>query len=176
LHESFGSNWRLTEMQAAIGRIQLRKLSRWLARRRRSAAILTDSFLTQSALRVTQPPPHVGHAYYKYYVFLRPERLKPSWNRDRIIAAVAAEGVPCFSGSCSEIYREEAFVKAGIGPDRALPVAKALGETSLMFLVHPTLSDEDVLRACHVVESVLAQAADESWTRCAASFDWKASA
>jgi dTDP-4-amino-4,6-dideoxygalactose transaminase len=176
LHESFGSNWRLTEMQAAIGRIQLRKLSQWLARRRRSAAILTDSFLTQPAFRVTQPPPHVGHAYYKYYVFLRPERLKPGWNRDRIIAAVAAEGVPCFTGSCSEIYREEAFVKAGIGPDKALPVAKALGETSLMFLVHPTLRDEHILRTCQVVERILAQATDESWTRCATSFDWKASA
>jgi dTDP-4-amino-4,6-dideoxygalactose transaminase len=176
LHESFGSNWRLTEMQAAIGRIQLRKLSQWLARRRRSAAILTDSFLTQPALRVTQPPPHVGHAYYKYYVFLRPERLKPGWNRDRIIAAVVAEGVPCFTGSCSEIYREEAFVKAGIGPDKALPVAKALGETSLMFLVHPTLRDEDIVRTGDVVDRILAQATDESWVGCATSFDWKASA
>jgi dTDP-4-amino-4,6-dideoxygalactose transaminase len=160
LHESFGSNWRLTEMQAAIGRVQLEKLPKWLERRRRSAAILTDAFRKQPALRVTEPPPHVGHAYYKYYVFVSPERLKPGWIRDRIIAAVVAQGVPCFSGSCSEIYREEAFVRAGIGPATALPVAKELGDTSVMFLVHPTLGDEDMLETCRAVESVLAEATE----------------
>jgi dTDP-4-amino-4,6-dideoxygalactose transaminase len=162
LHESFGSNWRLTEMQAAIGRVQLKKLPKWLKRRRRSAEILTGLFRRQPALRVTEPPPHVGHAYYKYYVFLRPERLKHEWNRDRIIAAIAAEGIPCFSGSCSEIYREEAFTRAGIGPNTRLPVAKVLGETSLMFLVHPTLGDKDILRTCRVVETVLGRATEES--------------
>jgi dTDP-4-amino-4,6-dideoxygalactose transaminase len=164
LHESFGSNWRLMEMQAAIGRIQLRKLPKWLERRRRSADILTDFFRRQPPLRVTEPPPHVGHAYYKYYVFLRPERLKHDWNRDRIMAAIAAEDVPCFSGSCSEIYREKAFVSAGIGPNEPLPIARLLGETSLMFLVHPTLSDEDMRRTCSTVETVLAQATDENWS------------
>jgi hypothetical protein len=125
---------------------------------------LTDSFASQPALRVTRPPAHIGHAYYKYYVFLRPERLKPGWNRDRVMAAVAAEGVPCFSGSCSEIYRERAFTDTGFGPDEALPVAKSLGETSLTFLAHPTLTDEDVLRTCHTVETVLVQATDDGWS------------
>jgi dTDP-4-amino-4,6-dideoxygalactose transaminase len=161
LHESFGSNLRFTEMQAAIGRLQLKKLPNWLRRRRRNAAILTESFRRQPALRVTQPPSHVGHAYYKYYVFVRPARLRPGWSRDRIMAAIAAEGIPCFSGSCSEIYREAAFIRAAIGPAKPLPVARALGETSLMFPVHPTLSDEDILRTCRVVETVLAAASDE---------------
>jgi len=164
LHESFGTNWRMTELQAAIGRVQLRKLPDWLEQRRRNAAILTDAFRHQPALRVTQPPLHVRHAYYKYYVFVRPERLKPSWNRDQIMAALVSEGVPCFSGSCSEIYREQAFIRAGIGPDKALPVAQMLGETSLMFPVHPTLTDGDVLRTCRVIDTVLAQATDESWS------------
>jgi dTDP-4-amino-4,6-dideoxygalactose transaminase len=164
LHQSFGSNWRLTEMQAAIGRVQLSKLPKWLERRRCSAAILTEAFRSEPALRVTQPPTHVGHAYYKYYTFVRPECLKPGWNRDRIIAAVVAQGVPCLSGSCSEIYREEAFVRAGIGPATALPVAKELGETSLMFLVHPTLEDKDILETCRAVETILAQATHESWS------------
>jgi dTDP-4-amino-4,6-dideoxygalactose transaminase len=161
LHESFGSNWRLTEMQAAIGRVQLRKLTQWLERRQRSAAILTDCFRAQPALRVMDPPSYVGHAYYKYYTFIRPERLKADWSRDQIVAAITAQGVPCFSGSCSEIYREEAFLRAGIGPAAALPVAKALGETSLMFLVHPTLRDADMLRTCGAVETVLAEATDD---------------
>jgi dTDP-4-amino-4,6-dideoxygalactose transaminase len=178
LHESFGSNWRLTEMQAAIGRAQLRKLPRWLERRRRSADMLTDFFQTQPALRVTKPPPHVGHAYYKYYAFVRPERLKPGWDRDRIVAAVVAESVPCFSGSCSEIYHEKAFVRAAIGPAAALPVAKVLGDTSLMFLVHPTLGDEDMVRTCRAVEKVLAEATDErreSATAIAAGYLWRGS-
>lgn len=169
LHESFGSNWRMTEMQAAIGRVQLKKLPKWLERRRRSADILTNFFQSQPALRVTEPPPHVGHAYYKYYVFLRPERLKYDWNRDRIMTAVAAEGVPCFSGSCSEIYQEGSFVSAGLGPDESLPIARVLGETSLMFLIHPTLSDEDIRRTCSTMETVLAQATDERWSSSALS-------
>jgi dTDP-4-amino-4,6-dideoxygalactose transaminase len=164
LHKSFGSNWRLTEMQAAIGRVQLRKLPHWLQRRRRNAAMLTESFGRQPSLRVTQPPAHIGHAYYKYYVFVRPERLKHGWNRDRIMAAIAAEGVACSTGSCGEIYREEAFVRAAIGPAEPLPVAQALRETSLMFLVDPTLTEGDVRRTCRVVTKVFAQATDEIWS------------
>lgn len=161
LHESFGSNWRLTEMQAAIGRIQLRKLPQWLKRRRRNAAILTNAFRRQPALRITQPPAHIGHAYYKYYVFVRPERLKPGWSRDRIVSAITAKGVPCFSGSCSEIYREKAFVDAGLAPRERLPVARELGETSMMFLVHPELTYDEMQHTCRAVKSVLAQATVE---------------
>ena len=161
LHESFGSNWRLTEMQAAIGRIQLGRLSRWIEWRRRNAVILTDCFRRLPALRITPPPAYIGHAYYKYYAFLRPERLKPGWNRDRIVSAIGAEGVPCFSGSCGEIYREKAFTRAGLGPVGPLPVARELGETSLMFLVHPTLTEDEMQQTCRAITAVLAQATAE---------------
>jgi len=143
LHESFGTNWRLTEMQSALGRVQLRKLPAWVEARRRNAEILTDVFLRLPALRVTKPPAEVGHSYYKYYAFVRPERLKQSWDRDRIVAETNARGVPCFSGSCSEIYLEKAFSE-DMRPSHRLPVAKELGETSLMFVVHPTLSEDDM--------------------------------
>lgn len=155
LHESFGTNWRLTEMQSCIGRIQLRKLPEWVKIRRRNAAILTEAFSRIPALRITIPPDHVGHAYYKYYVFVRPERLKTGWNRDRIMAAVCAEGIPCFSGSCSEIYLEKAFDREGFRPKNRLPVAKELGETSLMFLVHPTLDEQNMKDTCLAVEKVM---------------------
>jgi dTDP-4-amino-4,6-dideoxygalactose transaminase len=153
LHESFGTNWRLTEMQSAIGRVQLRKLPGWTAVRRRHAAILMESFSQISALRITAAPPEVGHAMYKFYCFVRPELL--GWNRDRVMNAIVAEGIPCFSGSCSEIYREKAFVDAEYGPAERLPVAKELGETSLMFLVHPTLSETDMVDTCRAVEKVM---------------------
>jgi dTDP-4-amino-4,6-dideoxygalactose transaminase len=165
LHESFGTNWRMTEIQAAIGRVQLHKLPRWLERRRRNAAILTAGFRQIPALRLTEPPDHIGHAYYKYYVFVRPETLRDGWHRDRIMAAIAARGIPCFSGSCSEIYLEKAFGRVGLQPPHRLPVARQLGETSLMFLVDPTLGDEDMRKTYRVVQDVFALAAQPSGPR-----------
>jgi len=154
IHESFGTNWRLTEMQSAIGRIQLRKLSDWAEIRRRNASILTRGFSSCPALRVTSPPQDIRHSYYKYYVFLRPERLSEGWDRDRIMAAINAEGIPCFSGVCSEIYLEKAFPEK-LRPRERRVVARELGKTSLMFLVHPTLSEKDMLDTCHTVEKVM---------------------
>ncbi|ABQ25896.1 DegT/DnrJ/EryC1/StrS family aminotransferase [Geotalea uraniireducens] len=168
LHESFGTNWRLTEMQSAIGRVQLRKLPEWTRIRNRHAAILTEGFSEIPALRVTIPPPEIGHGYYKYYVFVRPEMIKPAFMsnlelrtrnlelispRDRIMAAINAEGIPCFSGSCSEIYLEKVF--DGLRPVERLPVARELGETSLMFLVHPTLTEQDMFDTCRAVKKVM---------------------
>jgi hypothetical protein len=157
LHESFGTNWRMTEMQAAIGRVQLRKLPQWLTLRRRNAAVLTDGFSRIPGLRLTIPPQEIEHAYYKYYVFVEPEALKSGWSRDRIMTALMAEGIPCGSGSCSEIYLEKAFDQGELRPRARLPVARQLGETSLMFMVHPTLSVddmEDVVRTMDKVMSV----------------------
>jgi dTDP-4-amino-4,6-dideoxygalactose transaminase len=158
LHESFGSNWRLTEMQAALGRVQLARLEGWLARRRRHAAQLSATVRRLPALRLTEPPAGIGHAYYKYYTFVRPERLRPGWSRDRIMTALGAAGVPCFSGSCAEMYLEKAFDAPGLRPAGRLPVARELGETSLMLLVHPTLSDADIDRACAVLSEVVGAA------------------
>lgn len=158
LHESFGTNWRLTEMQSAIGRLQLKKLPQSVQARREFAGILTERFSAIPALRVTRAPAHSIHSFYKYYVFLRPERLREGWDRQRIADAIHAEGVPCFSGGCSEIYLEKAF-PADLRPPARLPVAQELGETSLMFLVHPTLSEHDMEETAGAVEKVLASAA-----------------
>lgn len=158
LHDNFGTNWRMTEMQAAIGRVQLRKLPEWVEKRRRNALILTERFSRLPALRVTQPGPRIYHSYYKYYAFTRPERLKPGWDRDRIMNEVVRNGIPCFSGSCSEIYLEKAFKGSGLQPPERLPVASELGRTSLMFLVHPTLTAADINIVAKVVEKVMAEA------------------
>ena len=157
LHESFGTNWRLTEVQSAVGRVQLRKLPQWLSVRSNYAQILTSQFATLPGLRVTVPPMHIEHAYYKYYAFVRPEALRPEWTRDRIIEAINAEGIPCFSGSCSEIYLERAFPPEW-RPRERLAVARELGETSLMFLVHPTLTEEHIHDTCATVKKVMSAA------------------
>lgn len=142
LTESFGTNWRLTEMQAAIGRLQLAKLPRWTEQRRANAMTLAKGFADIAALRVPLPPAHAGHAFYKFYAFVRPGELAAGWSRDRIMAELNERGVPCTVGSCSEIYLEKAFTDRGWGPQERLPVARELGETSLMFMVHPTLPQE----------------------------------
>ena len=157
LHDSFGTNWRMTEVQSAIGRIALRKLPGWIQMRRANAAVLTEAFSQTDALRLTPPDQDIEHAYYKYYLFVRPERLRRNWNRDRIMAAISERGVPCFSGSCSEIYLEKAF-PTDWRPDCRFPVAKELGETSLMFLVHPTLSTSDMQEIANVVTDVINEA------------------
>jgi dTDP-4-amino-4,6-dideoxygalactose transaminase len=154
LHESFGTNWRLSEVQSAVGRIQLSKLPKWLSVRRKYAQLLNDKFVTLPGLRVTVPPKYVEHAYYKYYAFVRPDVLRPGWTRDKIIEAIKAEGIPCFSGSCSEIYLEKAFPLKW-RPQKRLTVARELGETSLMFLVHPTLTEENIRATCKAVENVM---------------------
>jgi hypothetical protein len=157
LHESFGTNWRITEMQSAMGRVFLRQLPAMVERRRHHADILTQRFSEMPALRLTLPPQDVFHSYYKYYAFIRSERLRTGWNRDRVIEAINAEGIPCFSGSCSEIYLEKAFRKS-MQPNQRLPVAMEIGKTSLMFLVHPTLSDTDMGDTADAVEKVLTHA------------------
>lgn len=159
LHESWGTNWRLTEPQAAIGRIQLRKLPAWTERRRRNAAILRGRLAALPALRIPEPPPEAGHACYKFYAFVRPERLRAGWTRDRVIAEVAARGVPCLVGSCGEIYRERA-VPASWRPPTPFPVAEELFATSLMLLVHPTLGDADMERMASVAAAVMDAATD----------------
>jgi hypothetical protein len=157
VHESFGTNWRLTETQAAIGRLQLRKLPAWREARDRNAARYVEAFAGLEALRVPQPPADTEHAWYKFYAYVRPEALKAGWSRDRLIAEISARGVPCFSGSCSEIYLEKAFDQTDLRPRERLAVARELGETSLMFLVHPTLTPEQAARmgsaAAEVVRS-----------------------
>jgi dTDP-4-amino-4,6-dideoxygalactose transaminase len=158
LHESFGTNGRMTEMQAAIGRIQLLKLPDWIRRRRRHAEILTKAFAKIPALRLTIPPDDCQHAYYKYYTFLNREMLNPAWDRERIIVTINAEGISCSTGSCSEMYLEKAFDAGGMMPEKRLPVAEELGNTAMMFLVHPTISDRDMADMVTGVEKVMAVA------------------
>jgi len=188
LHDSFGTNWRMTEMQAAIGRIQLGRMPEWNAKRVANATRIWETATKFPALRVPTPyplsefgmerasdtvaspfkknnsPPGRGqgegliHAAYKCYIFVRPEALKPDWSRDRIMSEINALGVPCFSGSCSEVYLEKAFDNTPFRPKDRLPIAKELGETSLMFLVHPTLSEAEIEKTCAVLEETCMKA------------------
>jgi dTDP-4-amino-4,6-dideoxygalactose transaminase len=158
VHETFGTNWRMTEIQATIGRVQLAKLPEWTRIRRENLRRITDVLGSFQCIRTTPAPPEIGHAAYKAYGFVRPEALKSGWDRDRILLEITRTGVPCLTGSCSELYLEKAFTDAGLGPAQRLPVARELGDTSLMFLVHPTLTEQNKLETEAVLRDVLARA------------------
>lgn len=155
LHESYGSNWRMLEIQAAVARIQLKQLESWVATRRKNAAIYDEYLSSCPVARVEKAPDHMEHAYYKYYFYVRPEALAAGWSRDRIMIEIASQGVPCFSGSCSELYNELACKRAGHVPPEPLPVAKELGEASLMLLTHPTIQEDRVRRMAEIVQRTL---------------------
>ena len=171
LHESFGTNWRMTEIQAAVGRIQLNRMSEWNQVRQQNQTKIWETASKISALRL----PSVNctsckgcsfdtachHAAYKCYVFVRTEQLNNGWSRDRIIEEINSRGVPCYSGSCSEVYLEKAFDNTAYRPQKRLPVAKELGETSLMFLVHPTLTQDEIELTCKVLSDVMHEAANQ---------------
>jgi dTDP-4-amino-4,6-dideoxygalactose transaminase len=158
VHDRFGTNWRLTEPQAAIGRRQLTKLNHWVEIRRRHANLITERLGNLPVLRIPVVPSEVTHSRYKFYAYVCPDRLKQSWSRDRIVATANERGVPLFSGSCSEIYRERAFTGTEWVPAERMPIARELGETSVMFLVHPTLTETYLNHVCDIVHDVLVEA------------------
>jgi dTDP-4-amino-4,6-dideoxygalactose transaminase len=159
LHESFGTNWRMMEVQGVIGRIQLRRMPDWSKARMANAGKIWECAKELKGLRVPVPGQGIGHAAYKCYVFVEPGALRPEWSRDRILGAIMERGVPCFSGSCSEVYLEKAFDGTHWRPEPHLSVARELGETSLMFLVHPTLSAAEIEKTCQALKDVMALAA-----------------
>jgi dTDP-4-amino-4,6-dideoxygalactose transaminase len=159
LHESIGTNWRMLEVQAAIGNIQLTKMTEWTARRAAIAACYR-SVVTQfpDALRAPHCAAEDVHAFYRYYCYVNPDGLRPDWTRDRIVAEMAARTLPLLQGSCSEIYLEKAFDDTGYRPLQRLPNARTLGETSLMFLTHPTLTESEISQITEGFQSIMREA------------------
>jgi dTDP-4-amino-4,6-dideoxygalactose transaminase len=162
VHESFGTNGRMIEMQATIGRIQLRRMHEWTAARQANAQRIWSAASALRGFRVPELPSWADHAGYRCYLFVNDADLAQDWDRDRIIAAIHERGVPCNPGSCSEVYLEKAFTDRGLGPDERLPVARRLGETSIAFLVHPTLQAEHIEKTCEVLADVMMVATDSA--------------
>lgn len=158
VHESFGTNWRMLEVQAVIGRIQLRRMAEWTRLRQQNAAKLDAIAVKYPVLRLVRVAKDYEHAEYKHYFFVNPEKLAEGWSRDRIVDEVVARGVPCYQGSCSEVYLEKAFDNTLWRPAERLPNAKLLGETSIMMLVHPTLAVQEIDESCRVLDEVLSVA------------------
>ncbi|MGF1684955.1 DegT/DnrJ/EryC1/StrS family aminotransferase [Photobacterium minamisatsumaniensis] len=158
LHESFGTNWRMAEMQAVIGRIQLTRMSDWTAKRQANGKMIDELVTQLPVVRTVKVPAYSEHAEYKHYLFVEPDHLAAGWTRDRIVEAMVEQGVPAFQGSCSEVYLEKAFDNTPWRPKERLQNAVELGENSLMFLVHPTLTQSEMEKCCNVLISVLHEA------------------
>lgn len=157
LHDSFGTNWRMMEMQAVIGRLQLKEMPEWTSKRNTNMARIQGVFENNPYFTVAKPSADYVHAAYKCYVQVNVDALPDGWSRDRIMAEMSSQAVPCFSGSCSEVYLEKAFDGSAWRPKQSLPNAKQLGESSLMFLVHPTLSDASMQKTVDVITQVIAK-------------------
>jgi dTDP-4-amino-4,6-dideoxygalactose transaminase len=163
LHNSFGSNWRMTEMQATLGRIQLKKLPQWVEIRRKNASILTEYLSSIPLFKTMNPSAEYHHSYYRYYALINIELLKVNWTRDKIIQLFHEHNIECGVGSCPEIYLEKAFLNAGLAPEVGLPNAKFIGERSIAFLVHPTLTDEDMHNICNNIKKTIALVHDKAF-------------
>ena len=169
VHDSFGTNWRMMEMQAALGRVQLGKMAEWTEQRNRNAGEIRRALepfaVNEGPIRLPELSPALVpladevHAYYRFYFYVRPENLAVGWTRDRVMEEIVDGGIPCLQGSCPEIYREKAFEDAGLAPAQRLPAAMELGETSLALLVHPTITHEEIRRTADVSAGVLSRAA-----------------
>ena len=159
LIESFGTNWRMTEMQAAIGHLQLQKLDKWVEKRRANAARFTAAFKDIKCVRIPEPAFDIYHSFYKYYILIIPEMLKDGWSRNRIMTEISSTGINCGVGACGELYMEKAFKSYfnNDSPNR-LPNAVEVTDTSLMFQVHPTLTEQNISEAVKIISSVLKEA------------------
>jgi dTDP-4-amino-4,6-dideoxygalactose transaminase len=158
VHDRFGSNYRMTEMQAAIGLIQLKRMKDWTSTRQKHAQAIWQAAAQLPAVQLPESNEQVENACYKCYLFIRPEKLKPDWNRNRIIEAINTAGVPCYSGSCGEVYLEKAFDNTPWRPKTRLAQAQLLAETSLMFLVHPTLTQAEIEKTISVMTTIIKEA------------------
>ena len=161
LHESFGTNLRMTEMQAAIGLVQLGKLSSWVTARKENAALLDRAFVDAEGFVRPDFSDERSHAFYRYSVLIDQHRLRQSWSRDRLVDELNAQRLYCGSGICPEIYLEGAFKNSEFSLDERLPMAKSCGGRSIQFPVHPTLSREFQEHRVQVVRELLKEAFHE---------------
>ena len=129
LHEDLGSNYRMTEMQAVIGREQLKSLDKQIKKRNLIANLyingLKDYYIKHDILKkpdFTYKNNSVKkinlylHAFYRLNLFINKNKV----NRNKLIQQLNKNKVSCGVGSCPEIYREKIFKKLKLHPKKRL--------------------------------------------------------
>lgn len=161
LTESAGSNFRMTEFQAAIGLKQLAKLNNWVKQREKNANVLIQTLMQFNYLDVVKltDEQESQHAYYRLYAKLKTgtflEDLTGEKLRNKLINKFVDTGVPCFSGSCAEIYRERLFANMNGALTERLPNASDWADCAFCFLVHHTITTEEINQMALSIKQVL---------------------
>ena len=167
LHDDFGSNYRMTEMQAVIGREQLKSLGKQIKKRNLIASLylneLKDYYLKYDILKKPnfkcQTCPlkqnlkkcnKCIHAFYRLNLFIDKNKIK----QNQLIQQLHKNKINCGVGSCPEIYREKIFKKLKLYPKKRLPNAKLLGETSIMFPINPNKSLKEVKSEINLIKKI----------------------
>ena len=164
LHDDLGSNYRMTEMQAVIGREQLKTLDKQIKKRNLIANLylneLKDYYLKYDILK---KPDFVDqknhsknnkyiHAFYRLNLFINKSKI----NQNKLIKKINKHKINCGVGSCPEIYREKIFKKLKYHPKKRLSNAKLLGETSIMFPINPNKSLIKIKSEIFIIKKIMA--------------------
>ena len=104
------------------------------------------------------PPAGFAHAYYRLYAYVRPDGLRAAGAATASSRSWPPAESLAFHGSCSEVYLEKAFEGTPFAPPSRLPVARELGETSIAFLTHPTLTPENIATMTKAIGEVFSEA------------------
>jgi perosamine synthetase len=146
-----GYNYRLTDLQAALGRSQLRKLPGWLARRREIAARYDQMFAGMPWLRPLSRRAGRDHAYHIYVVALELEHL--ACDRDTIFRELRASGIGANVHykpvHLLSYYRERLGCRPGL-----CPAAEAAYQRILTLPLYPAMTEEDVQRVVATIERI----------------------
>lgn len=148
LHASIGYNYRMTDIGAAIGRVQLGKLESFNRRRRETAAYY-DARLPGYGIVCPYVAPGVTHVYHQYVIRVTGEfRL----TRDELAQYLRDRGVGTAVHYPIPLHRQPAF--AGLAGEEVCPVAEECAATVLSLPVHPAVSDTERDFICSVIEEV----------------------
>jgi len=172
VHDRFGTNLRMTELQGAIGRLQLKNIKRWNVKRN---AYLTSIWKTVSAIDGLFAPldshssnvlagdlqDQIIHGGYKCIVLVDPLTLNPGWDRDAIVEELQELGVPCYSAKYEEVYHQTAVKEARLCPAEILHGAQYFSEHGILFDVHPALSIKDVDKICRDIKAIMQYASGQ---------------
>ena len=142
--DSFGSNYRMTEFQSAIGRIQLKKLDEWLNIRTKNAQFYSNALNKINMTENLHPPNYIKHSYYKFNILLKEDTLAAEWSRDLIMQELNKRMIPVRVGSCPDISKEKAFSKESLQNENVKINTEQIANLTMLLPTHHTLSNDSI--------------------------------
>jgi len=150
VHTRLGFNYRLTDMAAALGLRQLRRLDEYLARRRENAMMLTAGLADAPGITVPESTSHAMHTYNQYSILVGLGGAGIS--RDRLAAELAARGVQTAVHYPRPLHRQPMFEGNWTG----LEVSEQLSQHILALPVHPGVTPEQSERVAATIADIAA--------------------